>query len=60
MIVEKLGKEDAKRLTCDLLLNRDYSIYRKPEMEDGQKDGAPAEKKVKRKRRRRKSKKSGS
>ncbi len=27
LIVEKLGKEESKRLTCEELLNRDYSIF---------------------------------
>ena len=27
LIVTKIGKEESKRLTCELLLNRDYSIY---------------------------------
>ncbi|MBQ7562733.1 MAG: sce7726 family protein, partial [Lachnospiraceae bacterium] len=34
MIVEKLGKEEARLLTCELLLNRDYSIYQKPETKE--------------------------
>lgn len=29
LIIEKLGKEEAKRLTCDALIERDYSIYQK-------------------------------
>lgn len=31
LIIEKLGKEEAKRLTCDALIERDYSIYQKEE-----------------------------
>lgn len=27
LIIEKMGKEEAKRLTCDALIERDYSIY---------------------------------
>lgn len=61
MIVEKLGKEDSKRLTCELLLNRDYSIYRDPVGESGEKNGGLPEKPAKKRRRRkRRSKKSNS
>lgn len=27
LIVDKIGKEQSKQLTCELLINRDYSIY---------------------------------
>lgn len=27
LIIEKMGKEEAKRLACDALIERDYSIY---------------------------------
>ncbi len=27
LIIDKMGKEEAKRLTCDALIERDYSIY---------------------------------
>ena len=28
LIIEKMGKETAKKITCELLLERDYSVYR--------------------------------
>lgn len=31
LIIEKLGKEEAKNLTCDALIERDYSIYQREE-----------------------------
>ncbi|HAG69447.1 MAG TPA: hypothetical protein DCL38_05685 [Lachnospiraceae bacterium] len=34
MIVTELGKEQSKLLTCELLLNRDYSIYKKENEEE--------------------------
>ena len=33
LIIEKLGKEEAKRLTCDALIERDYSIYQQDEIQ---------------------------
>ena len=29
LIIEKMGKEEAKRMTYDALIERDYSIYQK-------------------------------